>query len=43
MLREAELKWTRALAEEIASGSLEDLGQWQRWREEDAGTTSDQS
>jgi DNA-binding PadR family transcriptional regulator len=31
MLREAELKWTRALVEDISSGTLQGLDFWRRW------------
>jgi hypothetical protein len=34
MLREAELKWTRALIADIASGTLEGIDRWQRWHDE---------
>ena len=32
-LREAELKWTRALIADIASGSLEGMEQWVKLHE----------
>jgi DNA-binding PadR family transcriptional regulator len=31
MLREAELKWTRALVEEVRSGKLDGMADWRTW------------
>jgi DNA-binding PadR family transcriptional regulator len=36
-LREAELKWTRALIADISSGSLEGIDLWQRWHADGVG------
>ena len=33
-LREAELAWVRALAAEIAGGTLEGMAEWRRWHDE---------
>jgi hypothetical protein len=31
MLREAELKWTRALVEEVRAGKLDGMADWRAW------------
>jgi DNA-binding PadR family transcriptional regulator len=38
-MKEAELDWVRALAAEIAAGTLEGVADWRRWHQEGAPAT----